>query len=287
MTIHSNQIFKLPKNTPIYIGRLNFVIEYTKGKDVLHLGCVDEGLSELKIQHGLWLHKHLLETTKSLYGVDVNRQGIEWMRLQGIPNLYLADIEEIGLIEEIVSQKFDLILLTEVLEHIDNPGKLLTSIRPLFQPETEMLVTVPNATSLANLIGNWQGSEYVHPDHNYWFSKHTVLSLFNKFGYSAQCIGVYSQHNFRRPLLKGSLRRLLHLYQIKPSAEVTLSASEGLQIQPNRPEYPWREGIQSVVNTLIYRLFLSRNPYFADGLIILVKPSRYDVDIIYPIAING
>ena len=124
--------FILPEHIPVYIGRQDFVVEYATGKDVLHLGCVDEGLIEQKQQRGLWRHERIYRVANSLWGIDIDKKGIDRMRAQGYQNLFVADIENLNTVPEIFQQEFTLIVLTEVIEHLNNPGIFLRNLKPVF-----------------------------------------------------------------------------------------------------------------------------------------------------------
>lgn len=272
---HSSHIIPLPQNVPVIIGRQEFVVDYAAGKRVLHLGCVDEGLTEEKHRQGLLLHERLQRNTRELWGVDVDAVGLRWMQEHGYAHLYQADIENLAGLTELKGQSFDLILLTEVMEHLDNPGRFLQGARFLFGPQTELLITVPNATSLANLRMNWHARELVHPDHNYWFSLHTITALLAKFNYQVTFTAVYSQHDFRRSISRHFIRRLFGRRDPRPAtpavqAESPPSTGEAGADSQGIPNVSgW---LQVVRTTLVYRWFLSRNPFFADGLILIAKP---------------
>lgn len=266
-----NHLFDLPRDIPIYIGRQEFVVEYARGKKVLHLGCVDEGLVEEKYRQGIWLHARLAEVTKTLWGIDIDAAGLEWMRSQGYSNLFQANIEDLSQVAEIRDQVFDLIILTEVMEHLDNPGKFLDGVRPFFRPETDFLITVPNATSLSNLLALWQGRELVHPDHNYWFSLRTLSGLLQRHGYHVARVMVYSQFDFRRSVFGSVVRRIGRIFGSTPDGE---SSGEQTRFSPERQgrRSPNFSGWMRVnVTTLLYRTLLGRSPFFADGLIVVAQ----------------
>jgi len=270
MSENTPHIIHLPQNIPIYVGRQTFVIEYAAGKNVLHLGCVDEGLTAAKFEQGMLLHEHLSRVASSLWGIDIDPAGLDWMRSRGYPNLYLADIENLADVPGLYQQSFDLIVLAEVIEHLDNPGRFLQSVGPLMRPETELLITTPNASSLLNLQQIWRNHELCHPDHNYWFSYRTLTGLLTKFGFTIEKIAVYSQHNFRR-----SIRAHL-MGKLRPSRdEVTPLQGEpafSARNSPARPRHPRLLGwLNATMTTLSYRLLLARSPFFADGLIVIAK----------------
>jgi len=174
------------------IGRMDFVLERCKEKKVLHLGCVDEGLTEERIKKGELLHTRLMSVAKEVWGIDISAEGIKLLKEHGIDNLIVGNIEQIDQIEELKQQNFDIILCTEVLEHLNNPGLFLQGVKKLFSPNTLMIITVPNGLRLTGLGYTLRGYESVHPDHNYWFSYKTLDTLMKKNGYRVKEILVYS-----------------------------------------------------------------------------------------------
>ena len=263
--------FSLPKEQRVTIGRQSYVIEYAAGKKVLHLGCVDEGLTQEKFQQGLLLHDRIQSVARELWGIDNDGVGLDWMREHGYQNLFLADIEKIASLPEILDEEFDLILLPEVMEHLDNPGRFLQCVLPLLREHTELLITVPNATSLANLIEYWYGRELVHPDHNFWFSYRTLTSLLGKFGLEVVMSAAYSQYNYHHSIL-GSLRQ--RFIRIIAPGRLAANPQNGAS-SPNSKEetHPMHilGWLKMAATTLLYRFFIHRNPFFADGLIFIVK----------------
>jgi 2-polyprenyl-3-methyl-5-hydroxy-6-metoxy-1,4-benzoquinol methylase len=263
------QVFDLPAHTPVYIGRQDFVVAYALGKSVLHLGCVDAGFSQQKFDSGQFLHARLHDVAKTLWGVDIDSAGLDWMRYHGWQNLYHVDIECLGTEPRLLTEPFDLLVLTEVLEHLNNPGHFLEALQPFFRPHTELLITTPNATSLNNIITNLHHKETVHPDHNYWFSYHTLDSMLKKYGYQIRQIALYCQYDYTRPWVSRFLPaparvnlppdHLDKLYHAKKNNNV---------IGYRRPKViGWLKANSQAV---FYSLVLNKWPYFADGLIAIV-----------------
>jgi len=156
-------LLQVPKVKTV-IGRMDFVIDRCKGKRVLHLGCVDEGLTQERIKSGSLLHTRLMGVAKEVWGVDIGAEGIKLLREHGIDNLVVGNIKQLDQIEELKQQNFDIILLTEVLEHLNNPGLFLQSVKKkLFSPDTVMIITVPNGLRFTGLGYTLRG----YPDHNY------------------------------------------------------------------------------------------------------------------------
>lgn len=167
---------KIPRLTRLS-DREAFLVELVRGKSVLHGGCVDSGVLEERLKTGQLLHARLANAASRLVGVDVDREGIERMKQVGIQDVYHADLESWNF-----SEKFDFIVLGEIIEHIDNCGDFLLSLRKFSTPDTILVFTTPNAYYYLFWLYTLTGRESIHPDHNYLFSFHSIASLFQKFG---------------------------------------------------------------------------------------------------------
>ena len=271
MSLIKRQFVNLPKNIPLYIGRQDFVVAYAMGKSVLHLGCVDAGFSQQKLDAGSYLHARLQSVTKALWGVDVGHSGLEWMRLQGWQNLYHVDIEKLETEASLFTQAFDLLVLTEVLEHLNNPGHFLEAVRPLFRPQTELLITTPNATSLGNIIANFHHQEAVHPDHNYWYSYNTLASFLHKYDYQIKQAALYSQYDYTRPWIGRFVPEPARVNM--PPDRTNLSMRVEKPSNAGGLRGPKIAGwLRANIQAMFYGVVLKRWPFFADGLIAIVRP---------------
>jgi hypothetical protein len=103
----------------------------------------------------------------------------------------------------------------EIVEHLLNPALFLNAIKALMQTDkTELIVTVPNAYGIDSLVALLRNVEYVHPDHNYWFSYYTITNLMRKCQYKIKMAFPYSYQLvpfWYRPKQTGFLRYLLSL----------------------------------------------------------------------------
>lgn len=169
---------KLPK-MKIIKNREDAILALVQNKDVLHVGCVDSGLMDVKIKTNKLLHKKIASKAKLLYGIDVDKDGIDKMIQMGFNNLFLCELENCN-----INRKFDIIILGEVIEHIDNCGSALKSLRKFANNNTKIVFTTPNAYYYLFWISYLFKIESIHPDHNYLFSFISLKQLIEKFGYS-------------------------------------------------------------------------------------------------------
>lgn len=176
----------LPQQVSVHPDRKQFIAEYCRGRKVLHVGCTDAGLSRERINAQTHLHLKLLTTAERVWGLDIDEDGLELLRSMGVTDLYHANAEQLD--ELPLDDSPDLIVATEVLEHVSNPGLFLESLGKF---GCEVLLTVPNAYSFRAIQAMQSGQEFVHEDHNYYFSYTTLKKLIEKHGFYLNHAAVY------------------------------------------------------------------------------------------------
>src|SRR3989344_659844 len=83
-----------------------------------------------------------------------------------------------------IKEKFDVVILNHVLEHLEQPEKVLQKIHSLLNKRGIIAINVPNAGSLSAKIygASWK---YVLPDEHLWqFTEKALKSLLEKNGFS-------------------------------------------------------------------------------------------------------
>jgi predicted SAM-dependent methyltransferase len=262
-----NPYISLPK-VPIVIGRQDFVVSRCRGKKVLHLGCVDSGSLHERFLRGELMHQKLAEVAAELWGIDIDADGISFLRSQGFDNLVVGDVCSLDKIPEFQERSFDIIVASEIIEHLMNPGLFLNAVEKLMIPgHTELIVTVPNAFRISTLIQLWYGVEYIHPDHNYWFSYATVTGLLRKAGFEIKEIYVYSFESTKilSELVSKFFRRKNTRMTPRLKAESS-SFTSRVQIIGY---------LKLLLRRLVMRVLYKRTPFWGDGIIVFVrKPGK-------------
>jgi SAM-dependent methyltransferase len=263
-------------DAPLLRGRQDFVLDACRGKRVLHLGCVDAGLTRERSQRGELMHQRLDKVASELWGVDVEAEGIAFLRELGFERLLTLDIslpesrsdEAMQLLQ---AQEFDVILATEVLEHLPNPANFLAAVQRLMTPgQTQFIVTVPNAFRIETLLWMWRGVEYVHPDHNYWFSYATITSLMGKAGFAIQSVYPYSFQSSQ--VLPNKVRRLFHTSRARPGVPGAPSPQDRTAQRPG----PAGAYFKSLPKRLLVAVLYSRTPFWGDGLLVVATTGAHD-----------
>lgn len=190
-TIHASK--------PRMVNRLDYIVDFCKGKQVLHFGFADYPYTNERIHSGKLLHLRLRSVAKRIFGVDNNPESIQiykeatgdeavgWGDLLNKESLRFSD------------KSFDVILLGEVLEHLKNPHEAILNLYDAIPKAVNILITVPNYTSLQTIGASLHATETNHPDHFWYFSPETLFKLFpeDKFEFVELNFGMYFQSGKR------------------------------------------------------------------------------------------
>jgi len=168
--------------------RIEYLERISKNKKVLHLGCVDHlPMVDVKILDNIWLHSLLCNSSSRCLGIDINNEGIEYIKKLGYNDCITYDITSKVLSKEILSERWDYLIMGEILEHVDNPVAFLQSIRENYKNNIEnIIITVPNGIRLINFKNVLKGKEVINSDHRYWFTPYTLAKIATNAGYQVK-----------------------------------------------------------------------------------------------------
>lgn len=212
--------YQLEPDDRSYRSRADVLVEICRGKRVIHVGCVDHDVASIKhkIQRGKWLHQILCGVADRCFGVDIQEAGIHYLRDElGYEDVAVVNVAE-DLCEPLLEGEWDILLIPEVLEHIDDPVAFLKGVRAQFRGRVDSLVmTVPNAFSHDNWKSARHGVESINTDHRYWFTPYTLAKVAMAAGFEVQAFslcrhGVVKRRSFfknaffrRHPLLRSDI----------------------------------------------------------------------------------
>ena len=165
-----------------YVGeKLPFILNYLKGKCILHLGCVDFYLDNV-ISSNKHIHLELISIAKDLYGVDYNREGLKYLENKyKVRNLYWGDVEKLQSLE--IEREFDVVFAGELIEHLNNPGLFLSGVQRFMGSNGILVITTPNAYSFKTYLHLLFGKEQIETDHSLIFSFSTLDKLFSRYNF--------------------------------------------------------------------------------------------------------
>lgn len=168
----------LLSRSPILIeDREEFIAQRAAGKRVLDVGVVAH--TSDAYESDKWLHRHVRERATYCLGCDVLGPEIEVLRQRGF-NVICHDITKAPL-----NDRFDLIILGEIIEHIDRPGEMLANCREMLREDGKVILTTPNpwfvTFALKGLLCETPLVESV--DHVAWYDPSTLCELASRFGF--------------------------------------------------------------------------------------------------------
>lgn len=185
------------ENRLVFMSRDDYLVNLSKNKVVIHLGFVDHlPLVEKKIEEGLWLHKKIIESSNLCFGIDVNIEGVNYLKgAYGLSNLYSIDLIKDELPEEIIKEKIDYLLIPDVIEHIGDPVAFLKAIKNKLVNVDRIVLTVPNAFRLNNFIFSFRNIECINTDHRFWFTPYTLSKIVTDAGFDIVELG-FCEHGY-------------------------------------------------------------------------------------------
>lgn len=154
------------------INRIDFFKKFCEGKSVIHFGCTDYPVfNPLKN-----LHIELAPICKSISGFDIDLEGIETLR-KYVDQPYFSEFIDL------IDKKYDVCLVPETIEHVDNIRLFLNELDKV--NAEVFIITGPNCFSKRYVNRNFEDeiyfNEFVHPDHNCWFSPYTLSNVIKKY----------------------------------------------------------------------------------------------------------
>ena len=157
-----------------------------KNAHLLEIGCATGYMSEFFIK----------EKNCSVLAVDYNSTQVETAKKRGI-NAIFGNIEDKEFLDEIkkyteLNGKFDIILATEVIEHLVNPENFLINIKDFLKHEGYIILSTPNIAHWSvrrNLLfGNFDYEEagILDKTHLKFYTSKTFTNLLKKSGYKIE-----------------------------------------------------------------------------------------------------
>lgn len=167
----------VPKFLHRYTQYGAIVGQIPKGSRILDLGCGDGNVSQLYLSKG------------KVTGLDISQTALNMAKKKGLSTL-LHDLNKLPL--PFSNNSFDVIILTDVLEHVIDPLNLLIEINRIIISNGLLIITVPNFARLENRFRMLMGdpTDILHWDkygdeveHLHWFTKGKLEYLLFKSGF--------------------------------------------------------------------------------------------------------
>lgn len=161
------------------IKRLKFIInalnsKLTKGAEILDVGCGNGVISRSLGQHGF-----------RVKGIDISEKAIEKARsLNTLSNVNFDVVSAEQLVAN--GHRYQAVICSEVLEHLNDPGKLLKVLHESLDENGILIVTVPNGKGPRETFVTKPVIALQKKDNWVWKSLKRIKSFFGYKGTTVQ-----------------------------------------------------------------------------------------------------
>lgn len=180
--------------------RPDFIIPYARGREVLDIGVVQHDISAY--EHPAWIHRHVRNVAASCVGIDYLAEGVDFLRSKGF-DVIQANAEDFDL-----GRTFDVAIAGEIIEHVNNVGAFLRTVRRHLRPGGKLVITTPNPWFLGHAWQAFFAEPEENPEHTAWFSIGMLTVLLGRHGFDVELAQYASGEDrpWRFPLLPARLR---------------------------------------------------------------------------------
>jgi len=153
------------------VNKEHKILDLCKGKNVLNVGCVGQ---DKFYESENWQHRKIEKVSNQTIGVDIQKEGI--LKLRDLGYNVVLDTEL-----DALNEKFDVIVMSDVIEHVNNPYEFLSFYADYLSEEGKMLVSTPNAFHFARFIWILLWKNYsVNEEHTLWYCPLTFSELISR-----------------------------------------------------------------------------------------------------------
>lgn len=172
----------LLENVTSPVPYFELIEEYCRGKDVLDLGFVQHKLENA--DNDEWLHKRIKNVASNLVGVDYLESEVQELRKRGYNAIYADVTKPIEL-----DDKFDIIFIGNLIEHLSNFEGLFINFDRLLKPNGQVLIVTPNPFySEQYFYSALKNDIIVNPEHTCWIDPVTLDQLAQRYSFLTQMV---------------------------------------------------------------------------------------------------
>lgn len=274
-TMIYDHIYNDAKNVPGYDRYWRFMKMIKKSKNPLNvLSNVEDtywGVKEallkvvadkdakkiLEVGSGLgYLTYSLRRAGYDIIGMDISETAVNQAKTIFGDFYICADLFKLAPLQ---AESFDVVILTEVIEHVNRPLEFLDSIKQLLKPGGHVIITTPNKSLFPTEI-IWATD--LPPVHCWWFSEESIIFAAKVKDFNIEFI------NFRKFYKKNPLTIDLHNIRSENSHKPTLNKNGKIV-----------EAIKNKKNSTFFsiRSFIYKFPPFKKGYNIFLRIFKKDI----------
>jgi 2-polyprenyl-3-methyl-5-hydroxy-6-metoxy-1,4-benzoquinol methylase len=157
-------------------GHVGFLQEQCRGKRVLDIGMGDHSMEFVKADR--WKHRRLREAAAHILGIDILDGLVSQLAAQGY-NVRKMD----ALSDSDLGERFDVVVCGEVIEHVDDPVRLVKFAKRHLAPGGRILMSTPNPFYWLFIREAWRRDTCIaNFEHVSWISPSMALEIGERAG---------------------------------------------------------------------------------------------------------
>jgi len=165
---------------PLVASKFGRIYELVEGKDVLDCGAIGD-VAETPEEAKLASHEQFAKRAKYCLGIDIWKEEVDKRRAMGY-NIVYGNVETMSL-----GRQFDVIVASDLIEHLANPGMFLERAREHLRDGGLLCLVTPNAHSLNVSAKAILGvSVAINREHTCWYDPTTLKQLVTRFMFKPQ-----------------------------------------------------------------------------------------------------
>ena len=182
------------------VHKLSTILSYCSNKTVLDIGCVGQDFTEKETD---WVHGQVKKVALHLIGVDTNKPMIKQLKEKGF-TVFSADE-----IDKDVIPRPDIILMADVIEHVDNVVSFLQFYRQFCSDNTLFLISTPNPFSIRQMFSILLfGRPGMNPEHTVAIDPLNFMEIMSRTG--LELVDFRWLHETRKPVK--SYNKVLYIF---------------------------------------------------------------------------
>lgn len=159
-------------------SRLEMLLDFCRDAEVLDIGAGEHDVSFYT--EGTWEHGLICKVAKRAVAVEINPELCKHYQAKGFDFRCLDATSDTDL-----GERFDRIFMGDVIEHVNDPVKLLEFAKRHLKPDGALLVTTPNpfAPRFRRMRRDWK-TQYVmaNLEHTRWISITNMVEVAHRAG---------------------------------------------------------------------------------------------------------
>ena len=147
-----------------------------KDKRVLDIGIAEHDISHMNSTN--WKHKFIKENSKYCLGLDIIESLVIELNARGYNVIHMDATSD-----EYIGEKFDVVNIGDVIEHVNDPIKLLVFAKRHLSEKGKIIVSTPNPFFYKYIYRCIQETTFIaNFEHTFWITPSMALEISRRSG---------------------------------------------------------------------------------------------------------